>query len=454
MFNFMSTQLLCGLLVCAGWVHAVEPAITFVTRGGPAVSMSPKATGDREIRYGVGLPVQIGADKAALFCNRRVVGSNRWDYEDGSDVFVFDDLKNINAGDPVPIARNEKEKDKITGEQRFIVKYTAKVGFWPLAAKRADGTPHPGAGKGFAFCLALSFVGTGEELLPAMYSPSQRKHYVETMQLEFNGNVIAVTQRKLIRKSTKWFTLNGWSISAPGLQAAAIPDGDDLLLAVTASRGKGRRTGVGRFRFSEEQWIPYSFTPVADGSEPSIARRADGSFVFTTRSTKKSRANSIELWTSKDAEGTWSQHMLVTNIRNASPVSVNATVDGRIFVLGNYPALNCLHGKVPWKATLRSQLALWQLAEGKAEFNPPKAGLVRDAVAEFGTLDKKHRWFIDQPVASTIQLADGLWHTLVAYRVMAFWYKARDGELITPHTGCYVEELSALQPARPPWNFD
>jgi hypothetical protein len=119
-----------GLSGSSGELQAAEAPIGEITRGLPDVSLPRSSTDNLPTRYGLGYPVQVGPKTAALFCNLRVVGPKRSDYEDGGDVFVFDDLRNVGkGGGPKPIARNEKEKDAKTGEPRFIVKYPPAVSF-------------------------------------------------------------------------------------------------------------------------------------------------------------------------------------------------------------------------------------------------------------------------------------------------------------------------------------
>ena len=437
-------MLIMGGVSAVCHLEAAEKVITRVTRSGPAVSQPESCTDNRGTCYGLGAPIQVGAKKAALFCNLRVVEMGG-DYEDGGDVFVFDALKDIGKGAPVPVTRIEKEKDAKTGEPRFILKFPPCPGFWPLGAKRQNGTAHPGAGKGFAFCQALSLPGNGDKLTADMYKSLIR--YVEIMQLAFDGQKVSVIERKLIKPGQDWVTTNGWSVFSPGLQTA-IPDGDDLLLALTASsKKKGQRTGVCRFRFAGGQWRPLFFAPVNGGCEPSVARRADGSFIFTARTFgKNSASESIELWAAKDADGPWTQYLCSDNQRCQAPVSVHATTEGIIFILSNPPGMTSIDGKVSWAQMKRTQLALWQLDGDEARFNPPRPRLFRDGPQEFGPF-AGYRWVMDHPVSAVVQLGDGLWHCLVAHRVVSA------PAAMTPHHGCYVEEVVTAQPTTPPWRF-
>jgi hypothetical protein len=436
--------------------RAAEGLIGEISRGGPDLSRPATSTDSLPVRYGVGYPVQVGPTRAALFCNLRVVGPRRMDFEDGTDAVVFDDLSAIGKGPPVPVSRNEKETDPETGAQRFIVKYPAAAGFWPLGAKQPDGSAHPGAGKGFALCQALSLVGRGDELTWDMFSQPTLRCYVEVMQLSFAGDRVAVDQRELIRAPRAWAVPDGWGIACPGLQTA-IPDGSDLVLAVVAAKDGTNRSGVARFRFGDGRWQPVAFTPVAAGSEPSLARRADGSFIFLVRPEDErpgDRAGKrIVLWAAKESGGPWTQLLCAENERPRTPVSVHATPDGTIFVLANVMGMTNPARTALWWHRDRARLALWQLADDAAEFRPPQPQLIRDCEEEFGLLESA-MWYVDHPVSATVRLADGRWHGLVAYRVMAYSVQGEKlGERLTPQTGCCVEEISAGQPAVAPWRF-
>ncbi len=431
------------ILSAACHLGAAEKKITRISRGGPAVSQPKSTTGERPACYGLGFPVQIAPGKAALFCNLSVLHNG--DYEDGADVYLFDSLKTIGKGQPLPMTRVETEQDAKTGEPRFILKFPLCPGFWPLDAKRLDGTPHPGAGKGFAFCQALSLPGKGDTLTADLYKRAIR--YVEILQVAFDGQTLSVTERALIKPGQEWVTTNGWSVFSPGLQTA-IPDGDDLLLAVTASsRKEGNRTGVCRFRYSGNQWRPLFFVPVNGGAEPSVARRADGSFVFTARTFgKNSASESIELWAAKEADGPWSSLLCSDNERGQAPVTVHATADGIIFILTNPTGMTSVDGSVSWSQMRRVRLALWQLDQDEPKFNPPRPRLIRDGPEEFGDLPGG-RWVLDHPVSAVVRLGDGLWHCLVAYRVSSA------PAVKTPHHGCHIQEVITDQPKTGPWRF-
>jgi hypothetical protein len=434
--------------------HAADAPVGVITRGGPDLVQPRASTDDLPVRYGLGFPVQLGPNTAGLFCNLRVVGKGRTDMEDGTDAFVFADLGKLSQAAPTPIARNEREQDAGTGEGRFIVKYPSVVAFWPQGAKQPDGSPHPGAGTGFAICRALSFIGKGDTLTWDMFSKPTLRCYVAVAQLAFDGHQVSVTQHSLRRPDQPWMSRNGWAVVAGGLNSA-IPDDSDLLLAVEAQKDGVGRNGVCRFRFEAGEWQPQVFVPITTGGEPSLVRRADGSLVFLTRTSEDMGADqmgSIVLWRSADGGATWQELVRLPNARASTPVSVNATPDGRIFVLANPQGLTDPTRTRLWWQMDRAQLAMWQLLDSAAKLEHPQ--LIRDSVAEFGQLDPETMWYVDHPTSAIVRLGDGRWHGLIAYRVMAYSIHGDPvGELITPHTGCYVEETPAAEPVKPPWRF-
>jgi hypothetical protein len=447
-------MLLTDFPVPLGGLRAADGPIGVITRGAPDVVLPASSTAGLTVRYGLGFPVQLGPKTAGLLCNLRVVGVGRTDYEDGTDVFVFDDLGKVGEGGPTPISRNEKEQDPATGEGRFIVKYPAVGGFWPLGAKQPDGSAHPGAGTGFALCQALSLVGDGQKLTWSMFSLPSLRCYTEVMQLAFDGQKVTVVKRDLIRTGAGWVTRDGWGLAVGGMQAA-IPDGSDLLMAVSANKDGVNQTGVCRFQFEAGQWQPVTFTPVTSGAESSLVRRADQSLVFLTRAGADlgpEAPKSIMLWTSTDGGKTWQKLLQAPNLRPQTPVSVNVTPDGTIYVLANVIGMTNAARTVQWWHMDRARLAMWQLADGAGELKP--AQVIRDCWEELGPPPDETMWYVDHATSGVVRLGDERWHGLVAYRLLAFSiYGDKVGEAVTPHTGCYVEETPSAAPVTPPWRF-
>lgn len=405
-----------------------------ITHGPPDVVLPRETTGNRSNRYGLGYLFQVSATRAGILCNLRAIGPGYVDYEDGTDVFVFDSLHALHTATPTPISRNEKRLDETTGKPRVLVKFPAVCAFWPLGAKTVDGPRHPGEGAGFGFCQALSFEMDSHGAF-TWTKPFVR--YVETFQLRYDGKRFQVTKRELVGPAPlPPIGRGGWRLVVPGL-TTAVPDGNDLLLPVLAQRGGQKRCGVCRLLWRNREWTPTSFAPVGLGSEPSLVRAADGSLVFTTRLGGK-ESDAVVVWRSTDAGATWQEILRQAEVRSPSPVSVNRTVSGVPFIATN-----------PCGAK-RNKLCFWTF-DGAKLIGPR---LIRDCNEEFGPLPRETFWAVDHPSSAIVHLNDGLWHALLAYRIKAFHLPTRGREEPdVPQTGCYVEEILSTGPAVSEWNF-
>ena len=150
MSRLAATLLLPGLvaIIACALSSPVAAQITAVTARAADLVTPPDSADDLVLVYGLGFPFQVAPDRAAVFCNVRVEGVNVTDFENGTDVIIFDDLDSISAEGAVAISRNERETGA-EGEERIVVKFPIIGGFVPRGALREDGTPHPHAGTGF-----------------------------------------------------------------------------------------------------------------------------------------------------------------------------------------------------------------------------------------------------------------------------------------------------------------
>lgn len=420
-----------ALIVLFGGVAGAGVAL--VSHGPPDVVSPPMMFEGGTGVYGIGTMYQVGPTTAALFANVRTVGVGHHDFEDGTDAFLFDSLRELAHASPVVLSRNEREKGP-AGASRLIVKFPVIGGFVPLGARRADGTPRPGAGTGFGIAQALSFAHADNAPI-SWKEPFIR--YVELHQLRFDGKRLS-TRRSLIRAKNWVKTADGaWGIMVNGL-SSAIPDGDDLLFACTARGAHGTSTGVARWSFADGAWAPETFVPIAAGSEPSLVRDAAGALVFSRRGNSPSQA--LELWRSEDGL-TWDRVLAIARRRTASPVAVNRGLDGSVFIAGNLLGTN------------RDRLVSWEMTPGLDGVNRER--VLRDCTGEFGTPPEGTFWACDHPSGAVVRLGDGQWHALLAYRILAFPVKtATTAEPIVPQTGCHIEELFGGEAAvLPPWRF-
>jgi hypothetical protein len=148
--------------------------------------------------------------------------------------------------------------------------------------------------------------------------------------------------------------------------------------------------------------------------------------------------NTVAVWRSRDSGATWHQTLSLPKLRTHSPVSLNLSADGT-----PYPAANPL-------GSGRTKLYLWPLDAARSSLQDPL--VIRDCTDEFGKRPEGCHWFCDHPSAATLQLADGKWHHVLAYRLLGFGTGA-SGEAATPHTGCYFEEVASAGPAIPAWRL-
>ena len=89
---------------------------------GPADLVAPRPRpNESAMRYGLGFPFAVGPKQAALFCNLRNEGHPVGDFENGTDVVLFDDLDRISADHAVAVCRNDTYTNPQTGEPRIVM---------------------------------------------------------------------------------------------------------------------------------------------------------------------------------------------------------------------------------------------------------------------------------------------------------------------------------------------
>ncbi len=418
-----------GSLVSEG----AQSEIQNVTRSAVRLPGPHQQTPERTSRYSVGVIFQVAPRLAAISCSLRVQNIVAVDFEDGSDLILFDDLGHLKTGSAITLSRSHLIQHPETSEPGMVLKFPIIGGFVPLGAKRPDGSEHPHAGTGFGINQSISLA------LDSNGAPnwkSQWSHEVEVRQFTYDGRHFRVVKLQTMTEAHPLRAgQSGWMITAPGL-TTAIPDGDDLLEPVWAVRDGKRAAGISRWRWTQAGWSPVAFNPVTplglSWFEPSLIRDVDGSFLFCAR-----RSHDITIWRSTDGRE-WAVAVSVPKVREESPVCLNQTASGVPYVAANPLG----HG--------RERLSLWPLNPKRSGLEPPL--VVRDAREEFGESVKGVYWCVDHPIGTTVQLADGQWHHLLVYRVMA--KTPRRGPEPLPQTGCYIEEVTAAGPVIPTWKFE
>ena len=458
-----------------------------MTAGNLDLRTPPKTPAGTTLLYQITLPFQVAARMAAAFVNVREGRVKGVDFENGTDVVVFDSVTSFRAAQTVSINRNHAEVNPHSdppGQPATMVKYPVKGGFVPFGARRADGAPHPHAGTGFGLNQSIAwrtqYPGPppyGVNMFgrdPATGGPSRPAEsydYLELHQFSYDGRNFRVVKTERVSHRE---LLPGWTIGDGGL-TNAIPDGDDLLLAMSGGKEAGRSgSGVMRWQRRGELWKPASFVPVtgADSSgEASLVRDVDGALLFCARGSRDPRHweasesetpdNDIRVWRSGDGGQTWKKIIHVRGAVSSAPITLNQAADGTPYIAANLYEV-FLHpmdrmkiptdsrGRVLAGGRARNTLCLWPLSQNRASLGTPL--IARDCLREFGAPPGNTAWRIDHPSAMTVHLADGEWHNVLGVRVLEY------GELThalapTPRTGAYLEEVVSTGPAIPIWRF-
>ena len=409
--------------------------ITGITRGKVDLSIPPSIPSDEVWRYEVGYPFQVAPRMAALCCGIIASGTGNIDFTNGGDIIFFDDLADIRSDKAIPLARNLR-----TGKSSFAMMGVPLGGFVPFGAKLEDGSPHPHAGTGFGFHqIRLHEIDQSGHF---DYGKTKEVHY-ELFQLAYDENGFRVLKKERVVKKT---LLSGWNIVGNGFPAA-IPDGNDLLYSMTVTISNLSVSGITRWTHRKNGWRPISFVPITgyEGGwgEPSLIRDVDGSLLFSARSPGNEElgfAFDVAVWSSKDNGETWKQIIYRKNCRSRSPVSINQAADGTPYIAANlFP-----------QSRTREILCLWPLNADRTELG--ELYIARDARGQFGPAPSGSWWRVDHPVSAVLRLADGEWHSVLAYHIVD------NGEIEgfgspTPQTGCYLEEVFSRGETIPAWRF-
>ena len=416
--------------------------ITGVTRKGPVLVSPLDAPADETWLYQLCLPFQAAPRRAAALTNIRKGLVPYMDFEVGLDLLLFDDPATIRATDTVSLVRSREEPNPHTtppGRRAFISVYPGSTGFVPAGVKRADSSPHPHAGTGFAMTRAVAkdmaapftFANIGGYFLG-----SESYEYHELHQLSYEDDTLRVLGTETLSRSD---LLSGWDVVGPGI-TVAIPDGDDLVTAVTGGKpGRSPGTGVLRWQRQGNAWRTVSFLPVPDTdgtTEPSLIRDLDGAWLLTLRG--GAEPQDIRIWRSEDAGARWRKIIHAVGVVSGTPISINRAADGTPYVAANVRG---------WP---RDLLCLWPVNTRRDALEVPL--VARWCHLEFGPPRYGRVWESDHPSAKTVRLADGEWHNVLGYRILQRAEKEY-GAPPSPNTGAYLEEVLSRGPSVPVWDF-
>ena len=437
---------------------AQETPLLRMTRGGVDLAVPGDQPAGETWRYGLAFPFQVAAKRAALFANIR--GKRGHDFEVGTDVVLFDDLDHVSTGERVRVSRNEtatNPKSNPPGKPAILVKFPIRGGFVPLGAKRPDGSAHPHAGTGFGAAQVEGWTADRD----APFKGPETYEFMEIYQFAYDGRSFQVTRSDRIEFDR---LLAGTLLNNPGL-SAALADGDDLLFPMGGQIADGQGSGVTRWRRGADGWRPVAWHPVTSSDhsfEPTLIRDVDGSLLFCARGGAEPDYFDIRIWRSSDGAQTWTKIIHSRGAISSVPICLNQAADGTPYVASNlyevflgkvpaqYRSPRDSQGRLRAGGWMRDKVCLWPLNGSRNQLEAPI--LARHCTAEFGPAPGGVTWNADHPAATTVQLADGRWHNVIAMRVCD---RAEVWAGITPPapTGTYVEEVSSTGAPRPLWSF-
>lgn len=408
---------------------------------------------------------QLSPDEAGFMTQIRPGGAATVDQSFGNDLFVVSDLNDFESAIRHEIDRPEIVRRSQDGREFLGSVHWCGGGFVPLGAMRDDGTPHPHAGTGFGVSEVVGYPVDYETKKAAEvldhWDEYEAKRGIENplcdKALAVDPNPARIIRLYQFRYDGKrfWiektapFELDGFEPARKvfrGLRSA-IPDDDDLLYPFTVRRmNDGTQICVvGRWSRNGGEWAVADFVVVAgaeNSSEPSLERGRDGALFFSCRAEHGlPHLQNIRVWRSDDGGSTWRMVIDIPNVRPASPVTINRTVGGDLFILGN--VLD------PEKRN-REILAAWPLSPTGDRLLEPVTLL--NSTEEFGYFRSRFDWYADHPIGSVVHLGDGAWHCVVTCR-LACRVEVGSDLPPTPLTGTYLAEVFSDGNTLPVWRF-
>lgn len=448
--------------------------IAGITRGKLVLSNTPDVPPAGSLRYALGFPFQADPQTVGLMVMRQTEETANYGFLDGSDVVLLRELTQPDPAQVVVATRNEM--DDGTYPPNLLLKSPLMGGFVPRGALRADGVPHPHAGTGFGIAQAQRFPFCNGRF---SWGDPGRLDLLEIFQLAYDGTRFS-TQRTAIFPQNVGEPMrigdSAWAFLATGL-SNAIPDGDDLLLAVLAARLDRSAVGIGVVRWVrlDGNWQPTVFDPVLTDHrpvphgpnpmeqcpwmEPSLARDEQGRLLFAVR-----RADSFQqandtgqgyrlcLWGSTRI-GEWTPVIDNPEMRLNAPVTVNVMADGTPYLVSN-PYDSAFIPETNATGRGREKLVLWPVDMRQGRLDQP--WLIRDCLTAFGappSAGEPEFWMADHPNGLTVRLQDGCWHHLLVSRVCHCPRYRPSNSAPSPYSGCWIDEVASRGIALPIWRF-
>ncbi len=271
----------------------------------------------------------------------------------GSDLLILDQVDPIGSKAVIPLTRTERGIDPRNGKPMLLMKTIACIGFVPVGALTADGTPHPHAGTGFGLAqvFGVPLDENGKAATYGWWLADEPYMARELQQYRYDGKRFRIEKTEAVPVDG---LLDGWVFLANPLfnlcidgdefigGFAAIPVGDTPLHPMELTgrfvHSTGLTSGVGRFRRLAGGWrlVDFQVVPGAENLvEHTLVRGPDGGLYFSGRGRAASNLNTVSLWRSTDDSATWERVLHVPDGRAGTPVSINRALDGSLYFAGN-----------------------------------------------------------------------------------------------------------------------
>lgn len=451
--------------IVAGLPRAAEPTATRL--GGVGIQRivhhgrllatavrQPEGTSNTVI-YELGKIFQLDRSHLLLVASMREQGGH--DFCVGNDGFVFETLSDIAAEKAIPINRLDPHyKLAASGAPAVQGRFPASGGFVPLGAKLADGKPHPGAGTGFLFSGALTFLPDRSNGHP---QATRADRTIEFIQLRWDGKALHRTGREFVDK------FEGIGVGRVPLSNCLEQD-KGFLCPFPADDGS--HIVVVRFDFDGKRWkTAGAGKPFGSAPEPAATGAA---YVYRYRETEPSiqfvggryllhtRGRDPKGRVYSSADGL-NYTLAFDHPNHTVPQVMNQGLDGSLYISTNTgpgylrnPLLAFpVEGEPPANSGTPSGSGGDRLRLARV---PPKLGAPLVIHDEKGLRDPKGKEvpFADHGVGGSFLVA-GKWRHLFLYRVCDLRETNGEGLGPQPHTGLYLAEMEYSRVTSVPFRF-
>ena len=411
--RFAYLPLLCFLLVfelTAGEIRTEPPSPgqPRLIRHGRLLShpaTQPEGT-SKPVSYEIGKMLQLDREHVLLTASMREQGGQ--DFCVGNDGFVFRDISEIAVERAVPLNRPDPQYRLKSGRGGGVqAKYPGTGAFVPLGTKRADGSPHPGAGSGFYLSTTGTFLSDRSRVHP------QADWWLEFLQLTWDGHTLKVAKDALPERV--------FGLKLINIGFRTYPEGDGFLCPVVSDQG----IVVLRFAHRDGRWVAAesgaTFGKAGKESEPSIVRVQSEYLVYTRGSDSRGRVYA--------SSNGLHYHFLFQHTNNNVPQVLNQGLDGSLYLAANTSP-----------GVLRNPLFAFVLQE--QSFTRPMVIHDEQGMHEDLSREKPARSvpLVDHGVGANVFFG-GRWRHVLCYRVCDVRETNGQAAPPTPRTGLYLAEF-------------